>query len=277
MTSEHEFGPSRVANVKAPPLAERLSLIETSEEEVLATAWDYAPGQRIPPHRHGRAQLLHALAGVLSVSAGEGRWLVPPDHALWIPAGMVHAVEAIGDVRMRSVYMSPTSLSGHRDTLCVLGITPLMRSLIIEAVATGPAQRSSVRHALILRLILEELARLEERPLGLPMAKDPRLAALCRRFVEAPTPHVGVDEWARRAGMSRRSFTRAFRRETGLTLATWRRQACLLAALPRLAAGEPVIDVAVDLGYDSVSAFTTMFRRMLGAPPRAYLKQSRTG
>ena len=72
--------------------------------------------------------------------------------------------------------------------------------------------------------------------------------------------------------MSRRSFTRAFLRETGLSLSVWRRQATLFAALPRLADGVPVTTVALDLGYDSVPAFTTMFRRMLGASPRRYMR-----
>ena len=68
------------------------------------------------------------------------------------------------------------------------------------------------------------------------------------------------------------SLTRAFRRETGLSLSTWRQQACLFTALPRLADGEAVTSVALDLGYESVAAFTTMFKRMLGAPPRGYFE-----
>ena len=42
-------------------------------------------------------------------------------------------------------------------------------------------------------------------------------------------------------------------------------------ALPRLAAGEPVTRVALDLGYASPSAFTRMFRRVLGVSPSEYL------
>jgi len=75
--------------------------------------------------------------------------------------------------------------------------------------------------------------------------------------------------------MSRRTFTRAFQRQTGLSLSTWRQQALLFAALPRLADGEPVTSVALDVGYDSVPAFTTMFKRMLGTSPRGYLRGSR--
>jgi methylphosphotriester-DNA--protein-cysteine methyltransferase len=65
-----------------------------------------------------------------------------------------------------------------------------------------------------------------------------------------------------------------FRRETGLSFATWRQQACLVAVLPRLVAGEPVTAVAIDLGYDNPAAFTSMFKRVLGSSPRNYLKQN---
>lgn len=72
--------------------------------------------------------------------------------------------------------------------------------------------------------------------------------------------------------MSRRAFTRFFRKETGISLSTWRQQAAVFTALPRLAAGEAVTAVALDLGYDSVAAFTTMFRRTMGTAPRAYFR-----
>ena len=42
-------------------------------------------------------------------------------------------------------------------------------------------------------------------------------------------------------------------------------------ALARLAAGEPVTRIALDLGYESPSAFAAMFKRALGAPPSRYL------
>jgi AraC-like DNA-binding protein len=55
-----------------------------------------------------------------------------------------------------------------------------------------------------------------------------------------------------------------------MSFGPWRRQALLLASLSRLAAGEPVTNIALDLGYDSPSAFTAMFRRTLGVTPSRY-------
>ncbi|TIS81307.1 MAG: AraC family transcriptional regulator, partial [Mesorhizobium sp.] len=39
--------------------------------------------------------------------------------------------------------------------------------------------------------------------------------------------------------------------------------------------GEPITRVALDLGYDSVPAFITMFKRMLGSSPRGYMRGAR--
>jgi AraC-like DNA-binding protein len=55
-----------------------------------------------------------------------------------------------------------------------------------------------------------------------------------------------------------------------MSFTEWRQQACLLTALPRLAGGEPVTAIALDLGYDSPAAFATMFKRLSGIPPSRY-------
>ena len=254
-------------------LQNHLDWIDTAEGAVLAIASDYPDGFRVKSHKHGRAQLLHALTGVVMVSTAEGRWMVPPDHAMWIPAGIEHSVETLGFVRMRSAYVAPGTLDGLPDSVCVLAMTDLMRSLIIEAVEIGKADPDDRRDSAVMELILHEIPRLPKRPFGLPFPADPRLAKLCRAFIASPSPRATIDDWARQAGMSRRSFTRAFLTETGLSLSVWRQQATLFAALPRLAEGVSITELAMDLGYDSAPAFTTMFRRMLGASPRDYLRR----
>jgi AraC-like DNA-binding protein len=58
-----------------------------------------------------------------------------------------------------------------------------------------------------------------------------------------------------------------------MSFGAWRQQARLIEALARLGAGEPVTTVAFDLGYESPSAFTAMFRRSLGVTPSRYFDQ----
>lgn len=252
----------------------RLERMEASARPIVPHRGEYRPEYVIPPHRHGRDQLSFTETGIFAMTTQEGRWIVPPGHAFWIPAGLEHSVQTYGFASIRSLHVKPSTLPGLPRNTRVVGVTALMRSLIEEAVQlpddVEPPPDS--RNGLIMALMREEMVRLPEKPLGLPMPVEAKLAALCRAFVERPTPHAPIDEWASAMAMSRRAFTRAFRRETGLSLSAWRQQACLFAALPRLANGEPVTSVALDLGYDSVAAFTTMFRRILGAPPSRYLE-----
>ncbi|EJN02423.1 helix-turn-helix transcriptional regulator [Phyllobacterium sp. YR531] len=249
----------------------RLTWLDQTEGDVLALATAYPAGQHIPHHHHNQSQLLHAVCGVVMVTTKFGRWMVPPHHALWLPAGIEHAVDMFGDVSMHSIYVRPESVDGLKDHLHVVGLTPLMDNLIREAVNLPANAAANTRAAFVMGLLLHEIPNLPERPLGLPFPTDRRLAALCHDFLKAPSPHTNIDHWADELGMSRRTFTRVFRRETGISLSTWRQQACLLAALPRLTEGEQVTSVALDLGYNSVPAFTTMFKRMLGTAPRSYL------
>jgi AraC-like DNA-binding protein/mannose-6-phosphate isomerase-like protein (cupin superfamily) len=248
-----------------------LARMEQSNEDVLVHSSDIPGGYIVPPHRHRRTQFLCVFAGVVLVATDRGRWMIPPGHALLIPRGLEHSVEMYSDVSMRSVYIySPEGRAASLEP-AVLEVTDLARQLIAAIVRKDAMEENRSREELVMALLLDEIGRLPERRLGLPFPVSGRLAGLCRDFVEQPSPTVKIDDWARRLHMSRRTFTRFFRQEMGVSFVTWRQQACLFACLPRLAAGEPVTQVALDAGYESVPAFTTMFKRMLGASPRAYL------
>jgi AraC-like DNA-binding protein len=251
---------------------ERLAAIEAASEPVHTIPSEYPSGYHVASHRHSRAQFVYARTGVVMVSSRQGRWMVPPEHALWIPAELDHSVDMLGEVTMLSAYISSDALVALPEAIRVVGLTDLARALIIEAVSPSGDLKGSRRQRLVVALLLEEISRLPDRSLGLPIPGDARLAGLCRAFLANPTARLLIDDWAEELNMSRRAFTRAFRRETGISLSTWRQQAALFTALPRLAAGQPVTTVAFDLGYESVAAFTTMFKRMLGAPPRAYFR-----
>ena len=82
--------------------------------------------------------------------------------------------------------------------------------------------------------------------------------------------------WAHVAGMARRTFMRAFSAQAGMSFGRWRQQARLFAALEMLAQSKSVTEVAIAVGYDSVSAFIEMFRTMLGTTPQTYFRGRRS-
>jgi AraC-like DNA-binding protein/mannose-6-phosphate isomerase-like protein (cupin superfamily) len=249
----------------------RAAEYEANPQPIIAIGNRYPAGHVHPSHRHRRAQLLYSATGVMIVVTEHGTWVVPPLRAVWIPGGVTHQIRMVGAVATRSIYIEPDTISQAPERCRVVGISPLLRTLLVEAVDLPLAYESNARAGHIMALILHEIASLAELPLCVPVPANPRLAERCRRFLEAPTARDNIDSWAAALNMSRRAFTRLFRRETGLSLAAWRQQACLVAALPRLLAGESVTTVALDLNYGSPSTFTTMFKRILGAAPRYYL------
>ncbi|UJW75777.1 AraC family transcriptional regulator [Rhizobium sp. SL42] len=263
-----------VKNLLDSEHAQSLSWINDAAEPVVALGRLYPSGFRVPLHSHNKTQLWCARRGVVLVSTTDGRWMIPPGHGLIIPAGLEHATEMISEVEMHSIYVDP-SVAGASGPK-VVEITGLGRSLMEELVLVDVRPLSVRRQRLIMELLLDEISLLPERPLGLPFPEDERLASLCRRFLKTPAANAGIDDWARDLSMSRRSFTRLFRSETGVSFVTWRQQACLFASLPKLAAGEPVTNVALDAGYENIAAFTTMFRRMLGSSPSTYLRSRST-
>jgi AraC-like DNA-binding protein len=251
----------------------RVEAYEDIPRDVVATGNDYAPHQVLPPHAHRRGQLLYAATGVVTAITAEGSWVVPPQRALWIPPGVIHEVHMDGQVSTRSAYVTrPVAEAAGLPPHCrVIGVSPLLHALLLEAVDLPPHYALDGRDGRVMALLVDEIRRMPALALNTPLPRERRLAALCRTLLDAPTLDADIDAMSTRAGMSRRHFTRLFREQTGMSFGVWRQQACLLAALTRLGRGEPVTQVALDLGYASPSAFTAAFRRVLGAPPSRYL------
>jgi len=127
---------------------------------------------------------------------------------------------------------------------------------------------------LLWRVVDAELNETPHEPLGVPMPTASRMLEAAERVLARPTAAASLDKLAASAGMSRRSFARHFRSETGLPYSRWRRAVIAQHALELVAAGHKVSSVAIDVGYESVSAFIAMFRRQYGESPRQFLVEN---
>jgi AraC-like DNA-binding protein/quercetin dioxygenase-like cupin family protein len=244
---------------------------QRSPHRVVAMAKDFPAGHVIAPHRHERAQLIHAVTGVMRVATEDGTWVVPAQRALWVPPATSHALSMHGAVAMRTLYIESAAADSLQHRCGVVEVSALLRELILAALDQAPDRPdASGRHGLIEALILRELATVPGVPLHVPMPRDKRLAAICTALIAAPAQADTLDDWALRVGASRRTIARRFRAETGMGFTAWRQQVRLVEALSRLGQGEAVTVIARDLGYDSPSAFSAMFKRCLGRAPSRY-------
>ena len=230
----------------------------------------YDHGHRIKPHWHARAQFIFAVAGTMRVRTARRVWIVPPSRALWVPARTIHEVQMYGEVQMRSLYLSDAAGTGMPSSCVVLNVTPLLKELIVRAVALPATYDEDGDDGLLMQLLMAEIRRLPPCALDLPLPESADLMQLCERVLADLSARRPCDRDADDLQTSTRTLYRRFLRETGITFARWKQQARLLESIRRLAEGAPVTTIALDLGYESPSAFSTMFRRSLGIAPRAF-------
>lgn len=230
----------------------------------------YPSGHHIRPHWHTRAQFAFAVAGTIRVRSARHTWIVPPSRALWLPARTVHEIQMYGAVEMRSLYLDEGAAAAMPSACVVLEVTPLARELIVRAAALAEDYDANGADGLLMQLLVAEIRRLPPCALDLPLPESADLMRLCERILADLSTRRPSASDAGAMQTSARTLYRRFLRETGITFARWKQQARLLESIRRLAAGVPVTTVAVDLGYESPGAFSTMFRRALGIAPRNF-------
>jgi AraC-like DNA-binding protein/quercetin dioxygenase-like cupin family protein len=250
----------------------RAAEIDDVPRPVVAYAYDYPAGTLIDRHAHERVQLVHAIAGVMTVETGTGIWVVPPGRALWMPAGQDHAIRADGVLSMRSLYIAPDAVPALAPDCRVVDVPPLVRELILASLALPRLYDPAGADGRLIAVLLDRIADLPQAGLHLPLPHDRRLRPIVDAIVADPGDRRPLADWAAVCGAGDRTLARLFVRETGMTFAAWRRQAALQRALAWLAEGRPVTAIAIDLGYDSPSAFIAMFKRALGTTPGLYME-----
>lgn len=220
-------------------------------------------------HSHPRGQLSGLRRGLLTIGTDAGAWVVPAEHAVWLPPHQPHYGYTHGAIDGWTCYIAEAACAKLPTRPCTIKASGLLREAVIRASAWKGYDMDEAQGRVAM-IILDELRAAPIEPFNLPMPSDARLVLIARALLQNPGDRRGMDAWAEWAGVSERTLSRRFVAETGYSFTGWRQRARLMRALEMLAEGTPVTIVAVDLGYDSVSAFIALFKRMLGTTPTAY-------
>lgn len=240
---------------------------------IYAYAQSYSHGYVEGIHQHDRIQLLHTLSGVIHVETEEGIWVIPPSKGIWIPENKKHAITIYGTVEARGIFVEPFARADFNTQCSVVAIPKLLSELINEAVQIQDKILPHTRNERLLELILDELRFLEEIPFQLPEAQSLLLKEICKNMRADLAAVHHLDDIAKQYHLSSKTISRLFQKEMKMTFGIWLKQAKLLKALTDLEMKKPILNIALDLGYESSSAFSYMFKREMGLTPTAYLKK----
>jgi len=225
-------------------------------------------------HAHEDGQLFALREGLQVIETPAGRWVQPPGWIGWIAPRCAHAAHSFGATAGWSLHIDPAMAQALPAEPHVFATTPLMQGLVDRLTSLGASSMAyEARRARLVGVLLDELAASARPSLHLPMPQDKRLVGMASALANDPASPDTIDQWADRIGMARRTLTRRFAIETGLSFAQWRQQARLLKAVELLSLGESVTAVALTVGYSSVSAFIEAFRKHFGCTPARFFDE----
>ncbi|BBX69082.1 AraC family transcriptional regulator [Mycolicibacterium psychrotolerans] len=240
------------------------------EGDALITGW----------HSHEVHQIEYALHGVVEVETDSAHYLLPPQQAAWIPAGLEHQAVMNPDVKTVAVMFDRTLIPDGGDRARILAVSPLIREMMIYALRwpidrrPGAADDDSVSEGFfrtLAALVGEALDH--EAPLSLPTSEDPLVAAALA-YTKSHLGTVTCGEVSRAVSVSERTLRRLFAETLGMPWRTYLLHARMLRAMALLAApAQSVQQTATDVGFTSISSFTRAFAAFSGETPSAYRKR----
>lgn len=227
-------------------------------------------------HSHEVHQIEYAIGGVVEVETDSAHYLLPPQQAAWIPAGLEHQATMNPDVKTVAVMFDPALVADPGDRARILAVSPLIREMMIYALrwpidrADGDDQSDSFFRTLA-DLVSEALDH--EAPLGLPTSDHP-IVASAMAYTKDNLAAVTVQDVSRAVSVSERTLRRLFQDELGLPWRTYLLHARMLRAMALLAApAQSVQETATAVGFDSLSSFTRAYAQFCGETPTTYRKR----
>ncbi|MDB5610577.1 MAG: transcriptional regulator [Bradyrhizobium sp.] len=246
----------------------------TADGGVHLVARHYKKGVRLGTHMHREAQLVYAASGTMQVTTPKGRWLVPPDRAVWVPARLEHSIDVLADIEMRTLYFDLAWLAreDRSESLAAEFVVRVSRLLHEAILALFDGRNNPDRTGLLVRLAILELHQAEDSATFIPLPHEPRCRRAADIVLRDPTASHEIETLAREVGTSARTLSRLFSSETQLSFKSWCQRARVAVAIEKLSmeTNVSVKQLASDLGYASVPAFSHAFRQVTGKTPTEF-------
>ncbi len=233
---------------------------QSPDAEILVRFWalNHHRAEEVLWHPSHWPKVVFAVEGVLRVQTSSRVHLIPPNRALFVPAGEMHPTRTLSRAHVRTIFFAPIL-----DVKCeqiVLEVRPLLRELIAEACRVGPLRADMKCDVALTTLLIQEVETAPRVPTSVPMPQTEWLKKWAAAYIE--NPMIGDP-----AGFSSRTLERRIHAETSLTLGQWRQQARVLVGLRELSIGATVLEASIAAGFETSSGFIQSFKKQMGETP----------
>jgi AraC-like DNA-binding protein len=235
-----------------------------ADHDTLLFQYELRAGDRFDRHAHEYHQLSWARTGLLTARTDDRTWSLPATVGLWIPAGVMHDVEATRPSDLHNLYVRVPTCPITWSAPTIVSMTQLLEALVIRLVDARLPNDARRRAESVL---YDSLEAVDDAGYALRLPSDPRAREVAEALVAHPADARTLDEWSAAAHTSRSTLARHFRADTGMSFVEWRTHVRVRAAIGHLAAGHSVGWTARQVGYQDPSWFIAGFRRTMGRTP----------
>jgi AraC-like DNA-binding protein len=228
-------------------------------------------------HYHKMGVLGCIESGLMGIKSDRQSVVLAGSMMVFVPANTPHFEQGMGtDIFGWYLSLPEDRIKFMPSKICILEMSDLLSMLCKRIVSWGFIKNNSPAQRRLVLTFLDELESAKEaRYINIPLPRHTGLYLVATKIIADSYDRSNIDYWAKTAGMSRRSFTRRFSEETGLSFVLWRQRTKLYSALLSLSDGKSVRETGFDLGYQSTSAFIAVFKKQFGCTPKKYVRLER--
>tara|TARA_R110001606_G_scaffold395664_2_gene568518 strand:+ start:137726 stop:138562 length:837 start_codon:yes stop_codon:yes gene_type:complete len=245
---------------------------ETMPQPIIAKIEYAHASHEIPLHTHPKGQLILAMHGYVTCEVSAKMWMVPAHSAIWIPANKVHSNRASDNAKLCHLFIDST-MQGMPQNTCTLAITPLVKEMMCKLASDNQHYDLNSKTDRLAQVLFEQLIEMPIQPLDFVLSKHVVIQAMSQQLISRPSDRKTLPQWAEQFALTERTLARLIKNETGMTFGKWRTQLHIITSLQALSDKKSVQQVSELLGYESVSAFITMFKKVMKKSPMKYMNE----
>ena len=230
-------------------------------------------------HCHPWHQVIFPISGLLQSSINNKNYIVPHNGFLFIPAGHQHKSIAITNTHFLAIYLNPKNIIDCLEENNSGLVKPFLKNLMLLLSKPNTANLEEKVITNLLAVFQDQIKAADNYDIPLLIPKDRRLSAIFLQLQKQPNLTLTLSEWALQVGASPRTLSRICAKEFGLSFSLWRQNLRLVLSLAlletnKLQQRKSILEVALDLGYQSDSAYIYAFKGLFLQTPSQYRRDN---
>ncbi|WP_419870689.1 AraC family transcriptional regulator [Chryseobacterium sp. CT-SW4] len=229
-------------------------------------------------HTHNSAQLIYAEGGIVHIFTEFRHWYLPARCFMWIPAGVPHYVLSFSPkVDLYDFYFKKEDGEDEFfNTINIYSVNNLLREMIMYTKDwNGKITKNDGSKYYFLKALKGILPEKKDKrfafPVQHPFPKDETLLKIAKYINANLDKNLTIEATAKEFGMSTRTLSRKFKEILGMNYVRFLRALRITRSLELMLEGKyNMYEIAMMVGYNSLSSFSNIFKKVIGIPPTEY-------